>query len=308
MAIWRRQTTAVYNPLATHTTVPLILHEHQRLDTRLKTLALAGGRPKFSASGLGRKGRPGPFELRMPVYDAESDDKRDVPAWRSDIVLPVRNQPFVLPVPREHAIQGGAERSHFWLSDWTLDLTDPRVDAIEGWQYAVSFKERDENWTADPLPALERLMNGSGLLTPGPYPPAVGSHNTTWVRRRRWVRVMRRRLDIPTLPFMESDGSLYSLTSEGTLVPHIDLLPDQGSPSQGGEDGAELSSMPLPSPFLSQSQDYVSRAKYLAGGHLTIDDNDGNSSPAQVRKSIAKLERAVSELRVGTLSKSSSPK
>jgi hypothetical protein len=302
MAVWRRRTTALYNPLATHTTVPLILHENQRLDARLKTLALAGGRPKFSASGLGRKGRPSPFELRMPVYDSDSDEKRDIPASRSDVELPERNQPFLLPTPHEHVIQGGSERSHFWLSDWTLDLTDPRVNAAEGWQYATSFKERDENWTADPPSALESLLNGSGVLTPSPYSSASGSQNTTWVRRRRWVRVMRRRLDIPALPFMESDGSLYSLTNEGTLVPHIDLNPEQNSP-QVEEEGAELSSIPLPSPLLSQSQDYVSRAKYLAGGHLTIEDGTTNASPATVRRSIAKLERAVSELRIGVLSK-----
>ena len=46
-----------YNPLAVHTAVPLIIHEHQRLDSRLKTLAVSGGRPKFSASGLGRTSR-----------------------------------------------------------------------------------------------------------------------------------------------------------------------------------------------------------------------------------------------------------
>jgi hypothetical protein len=249
----------------------------------------------------------GPFELRMPVYDADSDDKRDVPAWRSDIELPVRNQPFVLPVPRAHAIQGGAERSHFWLSDWTLDLTDPRVDATTGWQYATSFKEPDENWSADPPPSLERLLNGTGVLTPGPISPGVGGQSTTWVRRRRWVRVMRRRLDIPALPFMESDGSLYSLTNDGSLVPHVDQNPTQNSPSQENENGAELSSIPLPSPFLSQSQDYVSRAKYLAGGHLTMEDSSNSVGPAQVRRSIAKLERAVSELRVGLLSKSFTP-
>jgi len=34
-----------YDPLAVHMTVPLILYENQRLDIRLKTLAVSGGRP-----------------------------------------------------------------------------------------------------------------------------------------------------------------------------------------------------------------------------------------------------------------------
>ena len=110
-----RGTTVPYNPLAVHTTVPLILYEHQRLDMRLKTLAISGGYPKFSASGLGRRGRRAPFELRLPVKDEETG-KKVVPAWRSDVHLPLRDEPFALPPPgADSATREGAERSHFWL-------------------------------------------------------------------------------------------------------------------------------------------------------------------------------------------------
>lgn len=98
-----------------HTTVPLLLHEHQRLDTRLKTLAVSGGRPKFSASGLGRSGRRPPFELRLPKAD-EATGLREVPAWRSDVQLPLRDDPWHFPKPSPHGHgMEGAERSHFWL-------------------------------------------------------------------------------------------------------------------------------------------------------------------------------------------------
>lgn len=109
-----KQTTEPYSPLAVHTTVPLILYEHQRLDMRLKTLAVSGGRPKFSASGLGRRGRRAPFELRLPRPD-ESTGKKVLPAWRSDVQLPLREDPFKLPPPGAHDSREGAERSHFWL-------------------------------------------------------------------------------------------------------------------------------------------------------------------------------------------------
>lgn len=110
-----RGTTAPYNPLAVHTTVPLVLYEHQRLDMRLKTLAVSGGYPKFSASGLGRRGRRAPFELRLPVKDEETG-KKVLPAWRSDVHLPLRDEPFALPPPgADSATREGAERSHFWL-------------------------------------------------------------------------------------------------------------------------------------------------------------------------------------------------
>ena len=110
-----RGTSIRYNPFAVHTTVPLVLYENQKLDTRLKTVAVTAGRPKFSASGLGRHGRRAPYELRLPVPDVENGIK-EVPAWRSSVQLPLRVTPWVLPKPeaqdRTHDV---LERSHFWL-------------------------------------------------------------------------------------------------------------------------------------------------------------------------------------------------
>jgi hypothetical protein len=108
---WRHST---YDTLAVHTTVPLILYENQRLDTRLKTLAVSGGRPKFSPSGLGKSGRRPPFELKLLKPD-ESTGRKLVPAWRSAVLLPLREEPFKLPKPGVKDIRSGAERSHFWL-------------------------------------------------------------------------------------------------------------------------------------------------------------------------------------------------
>jgi hypothetical protein len=111
-----RGTTTPYDPLAVHTTVPLILYENQRLDARLKTLAVSGGRPKFSASGLGRQGRRAPFELKLPKRN-EANGATEIAAWRSDVQLPFREDPWTLPLPglTERPSVEGAERSHFWL-------------------------------------------------------------------------------------------------------------------------------------------------------------------------------------------------
>ena len=94
-----------------------MLYEHQKLDTRLKTLAVNSGRPVFSVSGLGRSGRRAPFELRLPKVDEETG-KKEIPAWRSDVQLPLLEQPFELPMPlggKDRPSHEGAERSHFWL-------------------------------------------------------------------------------------------------------------------------------------------------------------------------------------------------
>lgn len=111
-----RGTSTPYNPLLVHTTLPLILYENQRLDTRLKTVAVSGGRPKFSAAGLGKPGRRSPFELKLPQPDEETGAKT-LPAWRSGVQLPLREAPWTLPRPAtvEHPAPEGVERSHFWL-------------------------------------------------------------------------------------------------------------------------------------------------------------------------------------------------
>ena len=128
-----------------------------------------------------------------------------------------------------------------------------------------------------------------------------GSRSNTpqsWVRRRRWVRVMRRRLDIPPLPFMQPSGSLYSLDADGHLIPYV----EETNADYTGAEGQELGSMP--SSGLTSAQDYVARARYLAGSPQDDGESDAASDSAiQARRAIAKLERATTELRQGILSK-----
>ncbi|KAF8709065.1 Protein present in Fab1, YOTB, Vac1, and EEA1, partial [Rhizoctonia solani] len=299
---WQGSQTT-YNPLGVHTTVPLILYEQQRLDVRLKTLARSGGRPKFSASGLGKRGRRNAFELSIPVGlqvapnpSALADNRTPPPtpggstggirsrsgsiasasgtspgyvaAWRSDVVLPTLEQPFTLPapVPSQGRAREGVERSHFWLSDWTLDLTHPRANASEGWQYAQSFDESDDKWTSDPPSGLEKLLQGQSGLSG----PALGGPATKWVRRRRWVRVMRRRLDIPPLPFMEPSG-MYWVGADGGLVP------------VGEEGGEEMGA-------ISGGGDYVTRARYLVA---LLESPGPHMDALEYGRRVAKLERAI---------------
>jgi len=63
-------------------------------------------------------------------------------------------------------------RPWFWVTDWQIDMTHTQVDS-QGWQYAKNFDENDKNWHIAPL-----------------------SNNGNWVRRRRWVRIMKRRMDL----------------------------------------------------------------------------------------------------------------
>ncbi|KAG2158794.1 FYVE-domain-containing protein, partial [Suillus bovinus] len=305
-----RGTTVPYNPLAVHTTIPLILYENQRLDVRLKTLAVSGGKPKWSHYGLGRPGRRALFELKLPFPNDAGATL--VAAWRSGVLLPLIEDPWTLPETSSRNATEDSERSHFWLSDWTLDY--PGVDVEAAWEYAQDFSSPDGAWTAEPPPQLQSLLSGSGLMTASLGTPSRSHSRTsssssvtsvhaaarapTWVRRRRWVRVMRRRLDIPPLPFQEPDGVMYNLASDGSLIPFTE--DDQGDFGEG--EGQELGAMTSTRP--SSAQDYVSRAWYLVGTQRDAVVAEETLSAVEARRAIAKLERATTELRQGILSDS----
>ena len=161
-------------------------------------------------------------------------------------------------------------------------------------------------------PQLQRLLAGSGAMTVGLSGNASRSANSSsgsrsgapqsWVRRRRWVRVMRRRLDIPPLPFMQPNGGLYSLDADGHLIPYV----EENEIEYTGAEGQELGSMP--SNGLTSAQDYVARARYLAGNpHGDAESDSASDSAVEARRAIAKLERATTELRQGILGRSAAP-
>ena len=178
------------------------------------------------------------------------------------------------------------------------------MNVNDGWQYAHSFEDTEDHWSADPPPQLERILSGSAAIAVslGGTQIRQGSSSSSvspyqWVRRRRWVRVMRRRLDIPPLPFLGPDGAMYQLSGEGILVPFVSDITSDDFIGEGQELGA------MPTSFLSVSQDYVARSRYLAGTPHGSDTpvNGDRPSAAETRRAIAKLERAVMELRTGML-------
>jgi hypothetical protein len=182
-------------------------------------------------------------------------------------------------------------------------VTLPEVDAETGWQYAQSFDDPDDKWTQEPPSRLERLLAGGSAVAALSASGSSGSLRSpsgsisahSWVRRRRWVRVMRRRLDIPPLPFLGPDGRYHHWLQDGTMVPVEDNSNDLGDP-----EGQELSV--IPSNPLSSAQDYVARARYLAGPQVgDLEAIDQSNSAVEVRRAIAKLERATTELRQGIL-------
>ncbi|KAI8339852.1 FYVE zinc finger-domain-containing protein [Chlamydoabsidia padenii] len=133
-----------YDVLDYHVTVMVVLHENQRA-----TSLLGLSRPQFNASYLTKQDVRGPWSLH-PSGTPSSKDQVEPPRQKNDT----------------------GRANWFWITDWQIDLSDPRIDPTSGWQYARSFEENDEAWT--------------------PVAPTGGNG---WVRRRRWVRVMNRQMD-----------------------------------------------------------------------------------------------------------------
>ncbi|KAG1446921.1 hypothetical protein G6F56_009422 [Rhizopus delemar] len=140
---------ATYDLLEFHVTVIVILHENER-----STSLLGLSRPQFSENYLTKSDDRGPWSLH-PTGEPKTKEMVTLPETSTN----------------NHRI---SSLSHwFWLTDWQIDYSNPRVDPTSGWQYARSFEDDEALWT--------------------PVAPTSGYH---WVRRRRWVRVMKRRMDL----------------------------------------------------------------------------------------------------------------
>ncbi|KAL9936202.1 hypothetical protein V8E36_005044 [Tilletia maclaganii] len=233
--------------------------------------------------------------------------------------------------------QGGpitapSEPSHFWLSDWQLDFSHPMVsiddstgDGQGGWQYAPSFDTPDERWCAEIPPPLGRLLEGKGLgssvtravASSAGALPIIGSGSSSsataatdgdrdreatppgsgWVRRRRWIRVMRRRLDIEFGDELEAAERI--IISPSTFSTPSDLLA-MSPAALRAQDIARSEAARLGS-----EADYVARARTLAGGGvgagLTPADVLGQSRDEADART-ARLELAVAELRANAFS------
>ncbi|CAG8620517.1 6067_t:CDS:2, partial [Ambispora gerdemannii] len=97
-------------------------------------------------------------------------DLSGIPTTKEDVQLPMSFISSAASVV-SNSTSSKQQKLWFWFSDWQIDFSHPRVDP-QGWQYARSFDELDLMWIA--------------------APPTSSS---SWVRRRRWIRVMKRKLD-----------------------------------------------------------------------------------------------------------------
>lgn len=201
----------------------VILHENQR-----STSLLGLSRPQFSASALTKNDTRGPWSLHPS----------GIPSSKDQVKLPTNS-----------GRGGGSNSSNwFWLTDWQIDYSDPRVDPTSGWQYARSFEDSDDAWT-----------------------PVAPTSGYGWVRRRRWVRVMKRRMDL-------AKGS-----------------------HRGNEENA---TGPGQSDYLNQAEDLVQNLQQEAADDNDASDNDPTTRQLrQLTRELRVYEEAVQVLLAGIKSK-----
>ncbi|CAO3615828.1 unnamed protein product [Cunninghamella echinulata] len=179
--------SATYDLYDYHVTVMVILHENQRA-----TSLLGFSRPQFNASYLTKQDTRGPWSLHPSGKPTSKD-----------LVEPPRIS------------NGTGKANWFWITDWQIDLSDPRIDPTSGWQYARSFDEKDELWT--------------------PVAPTSGNG---WVRRRRWVRVMNRQIDFINISnpqvFGAAQGDYLSKAEDivSTILPSTTTRVDNNDQEQ----------------------------------------------------------------------------
>lgn len=100
-------------------------------------------------------------------------------------------------------LPSGSENQWFWLTDWKVDMSYPDIDE-NGWLYATSFEVSDDAWGPMVAPSLFQ--------------------RSTWVRRRRWVRVRKQRLSLIETPQHSSFVPDRENVTVGTMVDESDYI------------------------------------------------------------------------------------
>ncbi|KAI8919228.1 hypothetical protein DFJ77DRAFT_267138 [Powellomyces hirtus] len=193
-----------------HNTVIELIHENQRCGFLSR---------QFSDTNLNKS------DLRGP--------------WSTALGRPCSLDDVQLPLVRD-AQTGQLVRGWFWLSDWRVDTKHPRVDAVDGWQYAKTFDDPDMQWLAAP----------------------IGSVLNTWVRRRRWIRVRKRRADVRSEEQAKEEESSEAEANQDYLT----VARNRIERMSAGEDNQNLNSVK------AELDEYENSIKELLAG--IKDDTD----------------------------------
>ncbi|GAA6059111.1 hypothetical protein JCM10212_002082, partial [Sporobolomyces blumeae] len=90
-----------------------------------------------------------------------------------------------------------------WISSWSLDLSfSPRSSPHDGWSYAPSFDTPDQDWSPEFPPSADLAAS------------VTWKNAKKYVRRRKWVRILRRRVDLPDWGYPNAPSVATALSDE----------------------------------------------------------------------------------------------
>ncbi|CAG8761289.1 41849_t:CDS:2 [Gigaspora margarita] len=174
-------TNQPYDVYVFHNTVPVILHENQRLSSSF-SLSIRNP-PKFSANNLLKSDSCSPWSLHP----------EGKPCTKDEVQLPLG--------PSLSSTSSKPSQNDWeWFTEWAVDESYPRVGP-QGWQYAKKFDDPDSFWS-ESLP----------------------SNSNVGVRRRRWVRIMKRHVDISDeLDYLERADAIFKKYPTNSKGKSVDL-------------------------------------------------------------------------------------
>ncbi|KAG0253179.1 hypothetical protein BG011_006505 [Mortierella polycephala] len=151
-----------------------------------------------------------PLSFMTPKFSANALTQQDIcgpwslpngrPSTKDDIHLPL------VTALGGTSSRANMQRGWFWMTEWVVDKTDPNTDS-EGWQYGKSLIEANQLWSA-----------------------VVPTSGSNWVRRRKWVRVMKKRVDLITPGELPGGSETFVNKMAGNYMKRANLAlrPDDG--------------------------------------------------------------------------------
>ncbi|KAF9193550.1 hypothetical protein BGZ51_009545 [Haplosporangium sp. Z 767] len=151
-----------------------------------------------------------PLSFMTPKFSANALTQQDIcgpwslpngrPSTKDDVHLPL------VTASGATSSRTNMQRGWFWMTEWVVDKTDPNTDS-EGWQYGKSLIETNQPWSA-----------------------VVPTSGSNWVRRRKWVRVMKKRVDLITPGELPEGSETFVNEMAGNYMKRANLAlrPDDG--------------------------------------------------------------------------------
>lgn len=217
-----------YNPLTLHSTIPVVLHENQRLARpslkKISSLSTLAQSPRWSSKALSRNDNRTAFSFHSLLGTAK-EDTGGRPVFRSEVGLPIvgKEGELVLPEAREVRSAGrtGSGRAVPTVAEGKRPAAGNRRTSASSALAAVL----ESSSTSSPLASPPTLSNSSFVIAGEP----AWFWLSDWVRRSSPCLLNRLAL-MHLLPRSSTLRTSLPRRSTGTRTPPLSTLPPKDGP------------------------------------------------------------------------------